>query len=529
MFQEEFKQHIKKFSTTPFLFIGSGFSRRYLNLPAWETLLMEMCSRLDLPKQYEYYRASANNELPRVASLMGEDFTEKWWSEQKYASSREKFASNTENRLSPIKYEICNRINENTTIQNDNLLNAELRILKKVNIDGVITTNWDKFLETQIFPDFKVFIGQDELIFSDLSIIGEIYKIHGSTDKPNSLVLTEKDYQDYQNKNPYLAAKLLTIFIENPIIFIGYSLNDANIQDILKAIIQCLSKDKVEALKDRLIFCQWDPNCTEPHMNDSTILISGAIIPIKLIKLANYIDLFTVLANNMRRIPTRILKHMKDMIYDFVKTSNSKQKVFIAESLDNIEDIHKAEFVWGIGLKDKLAEHGIKGIELKDILKDVVLDNHPNWAALTIAKLGLPSMSIKGRFIPYFKYLRKAGLLNSNNKIDENSEIVEFTPEFIAKVNNINRTDFLPAESYLRKKDEINKLYDSFSSLQKDCGENDLHMMMYIPLLSEEKIPIEELGNYLKEKISLVDNSKYGTHFRKLICLYDYIKYKENI
>lgn len=529
MFQEALKEHITKFATAPFLFIGSGLSRRYLNLPAWEALLKEMCSRLDLPKQYEYYRANANNYLPKVASLMGLEFNEMWWEDEKYESSRTEFAKNAQSKYSPLKYEICKRINENSAVQDNDLIYTELRLLKKVNVDGVITTNWDKLLENLIFPEFKTYVGQDELIFSDLSNIGEIYKIHGSADRPNSLILTDEDYQDYQNRNPYLAAKLLTIFIENPIIFIGYSLSDKNIQDILKAIIKCLSKNKIEALKDRLIFCDWDPKCTTPVLTDSTILISETIIPIKLIKLSNYIDLFTVLANNMRRIPTKVLKHMKDMIYDFVKTSNSKQKIFIAESLDNIEDIHKAEFVWGIGLKDKLAEHGIKGIEPKDILKDIVLENHPTWTAITIAKLALPAMSIKGRFIPYFKYLYKAGLLNQNKEIDENSEIVEFSPEFIAKVNQISRNDFLPSEAYLRKKDEINGLYDSFASLKASCGGNDLHMMMYIPLLSADKLSTLELGNYLKEKIDLINNSRYGTHFRKLICLYDYMKFKENL
>lgn len=529
MFQEELKQHITKFPTTPFLFIGSGFSRRYLNLPAWEALLIEMCSRLELPKQYEYYRANANNDLPKVASLMGDDFNDIWWSDDKYTPSRTEFAKDAQSKLSPLKYEICKRIIENTTVQDTDLLNTELRLLKKVNIDGVITTNWDKLLENLIFPEFETYVGQDELIFSDLSNIGEIYKIHGSVDMPNSLILTDEDYQDYQDRNPYLAAKLLTIFIENPIIFIGYSLSDKNIQDILKNIIKCLSKNKIEALKDRLIFCQWDSNCDKPSITDSTMFISDTIIPIKLIKLSDYVDLFTVLANNMRRIPTKVLKHMKDMVYDFVKTSNSTQKIFIAESLDNIENIHKAEFVWGIGLKDKLAEHGIKGIEVKDILKDVVLEDHPTWNALTIAKLGLPAMSTRGRFIPYFKYLRNAGLLNQDNKIDENSDIVEFTPEFIAKVNNINRNDFLPAETYSRKKDEINRTYDSFASLKTDCGDNDLHMMMYIPLLSEEKLSTQELGDYLKNKIELINHSGYGTHFRKLICLYDYMKYKECI
>lgn len=529
MFQDLFKQHIAKFSTVPFLFIGSGFSRRYLNLPAWEDLLKEMVIRLELPKPYDYYRANAANDLPTIASLMGEDFNEKWWNDDLYRDSRAEFAKDALSRLSPLKYEICKRLKENSQIIQSEILEHELRLLKKVNIDGIITTNWDRLIEDYIFPDFRTYVGQDELIFSDTINIGEIYKIHGSIDSPNSLVLTKEDYDEYHNKNTYLAAKLLTIFIERPVIFIGYSLNDTNIHNILKAIIACISKEKVDLLKDHLIFCQWDSDCANPTIVDSTMLISKTIIPIKLVTLANYIDIYTVLANNKRRIPTKILRHMKDMIYDFVKTTDSKQKIYIADSLDNIEDIHKAEFVWGIGLKDKLAEHGIKGVDLKDLLKDVVLNDHPNWNPETIAKLALPTLSMRGRFIPYYKYLRTAHLLDRNNEIDANSEVVEFTPDFITKVNRITRNDFLPPESYQRKKDEVNGLYGSFNDLLQGCGDNALHIMMYTPLLSAHKLPTDELGDYLRKNIELINNSQYGTHFRRLICLYDYLKYKEQI
>lgn len=527
MFSEQLKDHITKYSTTPFLFIGSGFSRRYLNLPSWELLLKEMSKRLGLPKPYEYYRAGAENYLPKVASLMGQDFIELWWSDEKFELSREEYAKHALSQYSPIKYEICKRLRENSNVINDEILDKELRLLRKVNIDGIITTNWDDFIERQIFPDFKTYIGQEELIFSNLSNIGEIYKIHGSLDCPDSLVLTEEDYINYQSKNSYLASKLLTIFIENPIIFIGYSLSDKNIQDILMQIIKCISPNKIDTLKDRLIFCQWNEKSNEPSFTDSTIVISDTVIPIKLIALSNYIDLFTVLANNMRRIPIKILRNMKDIVYDFVKSTNPKQQIFIADSIDNIEDLHKADFVWGIGLRDKLAEHGIKGIELKDILRDVVMDDNANWSAVTVAKLGLPSMSTRGRFVPYFKYLRKACLLNDDNLIDTNSDIVEFSPKFITTVNSINRNHFLPPENYQKKKDDINDKFKSFASLKETCVQNDLHMMMYIPLLSPEKLSVEELGQYLKEKIDLLSNSQYGTHFRRLICLYDYMKYKE--
>ena len=66
--------------------------------------------------------------------------------------------------------------------------------------------------------------------FSKNHEIGEIYKIHGCVTEPETIMITSEDYQMIEEKNKYLAAKLLTIFIEHPIVFIGYSINDEDIK-----------------------------------------------------------------------------------------------------------------------------------------------------------------------------------------------------------------------------------------------------------------------------------------------------------
>ncbi|MGV7473644.1 SIR2 family protein, partial [Mycobacterium kansasii] len=62
-------------------------------------------------------------------------------------------------------------------------LRSEVDALRNAKVDAIITTNYDPFLET-VFPDYRVFVGQDELVFSDPTGIAEIYKIHGSLDDP---------------------------------------------------------------------------------------------------------------------------------------------------------------------------------------------------------------------------------------------------------------------------------------------------------------------------------------------------------
>lgn len=524
MLREDFQKHIEKFNTTPFLFIGSGFSRRYLNMPTWEQLLIKMIEHLQLSKPYEYYKSNSESNLPKIATLMGEEFNEIWWVNSEFEESRKNFGKVATSKYSSLKYEISKYIKEFTQSSDDENITKEIKLLKKVNIDGIITTNWDNYCET-LFPEFNSFIGQEELIFSELYTVGEIYKIHGSISKPNSLILTSEDYIEFERRNTYLAAKLLTLFIENPIIFIGYSLDDKNIQEILKSIVKCLTKSNIDRLKDRLIFCQWTSEDIQPLMTDSSLLISDTVIPIKLIKLNDFIDVYTVLANIKKRIPTKILRQMKGMVYDFVKNSNSKQKIYVADNLDNIEDVHNAEFVYGIGIREKFSEVGIKGIELKEILLDAVEEN--NWDPDLIARLCLPPMQTQATYIPYFKYLRKGNFLNENNEIDEDSEIKEFSPQFISKVNNINCDSFLPSTSYRRKREEINSNCNSIGELLTKYDSN-IHYLMYIPLLDKSKIDLVQLKTFLIENKRLIEDSGLGTHYRKIVCLYDYLKYKEN-
>src|SRR5690606_26648612 len=136
---------------------------------------------------------------------------------------------------SPLKVSVSRHLLSLTQNDSDEDLRNEIAKLKTARVNGIITTNYDLLCE-QIFPQFKVYKSQSELIFSPLQEVGEIYKIHGCCTEPNSIVITEDDYHEYNRKNAYIAAKLLTVFLEHPTIFMGYSISDENIRTILSSI-----------------------------------------------------------------------------------------------------------------------------------------------------------------------------------------------------------------------------------------------------------------------------------------------------
>jgi len=49
-FKKDFANHINVIGTNPYLFIGSGLSRRYLNMPTWLNLLKDFSEKLLLQR-----------------------------------------------------------------------------------------------------------------------------------------------------------------------------------------------------------------------------------------------------------------------------------------------------------------------------------------------------------------------------------------------------------------------------------------------------------------------------------------------
>lgn len=151
-------EHFNSASSSPFLFIGSGFSRRYLGLEDWDKLLRKFCPD-NYP--YEYYFSKAERNLAKVAELMSDDFFENWWASDKYIEEREKYKHFSLARTSALKISIASYIDE---LVRGNYVNEvykeEIKAMSLLDVDGIITTNWDQYLE-KLFPSYKSMLGKE--------------------------------------------------------------------------------------------------------------------------------------------------------------------------------------------------------------------------------------------------------------------------------------------------------------------------------------------------------------------------------
>lgn len=220
----------------------------------------------------------------------------------------------------------------------------------------------------QLFQKFTTYIGQDELLFSSISGIGEIYKIHGSVTKPDSLILTSRDYLEFEEKGSYLIAKLLTIFLEYPVIFIGYSLNDRNIRNIFETISNCLAQDKLNQLKERLIFIEYSQE--EDISEFSMQFNNGNNIRMNKISTMDFLEIYKEIKVTKSKYNPVILRQLRKDIYDLANSSQVSDRI-VATGFENLDDISKIkQFILGIGV----AKNGHL-IKAEQLYEDIVLDN----------------------------------------------------------------------------------------------------------------------------------------------------------
>ncbi|MCZ0984380.1 SIR2 family protein [Streptomyces diastatochromogenes] len=512
--------HLSQLTAAPFLFVGSGMSRRYLGLPGWEELLEQFSA--DLPRPYAYYRATAGGDLPGTASLMAADFHEVWWGPG-YADRRGG-APAPSGPQSALKREIArelasrSRITDSARLREDGTLAEELELLRQATIDGVVTTNYDTLL-TEIFPEFRSYVGQDQLLFSDAMGIAETYYIHGNVTEPDSLVLTAEDYERFDERNAYLAAKLLTIFVEHPVIFLGYSLSDRNVTSILKAITACLTSRNIGHLANRLIAVEWHPQTEEPQMAPSTLVFDQALVPITLIRAGDFRPVFRALAALDRPFPAALLRTLRDHVYQLVLNPPSEPSSLVVADIDSPQAAGM-RVVFGVGRFDAgdIADLGYRSLARIDLVHDVLGTGEQPLRAEGVLANALPHLLRTTKYVPLWKYLRETGRISAEGTVDTDG-----LDERITTVTGRRVEDLRPSASYVKR-------FVNLTPRPRTPADLDnlglVELVHLAPLLDPGDYDPEQLRKILLQRMDQCGpGTSHATAFHKCVCLYDLLRY----
>lgn len=112
----------------------------------------------------------------------------------------------------------------------------------------IFTTNYDTLLEDSFQKnDVQVVRKDQDLTGLDESKHVTIYKIHGDFQDADSVIITKSDYNDLQKKsnrrNDLIWKVVESEFAQKNILFIGYSLEDDNILEIIRTVTNKLKKN----------------------------------------------------------------------------------------------------------------------------------------------------------------------------------------------------------------------------------------------------------------------------------------------
>ena len=519
------KQLLERHVAAPFLFVGSGFSRRYLGLEDWTGLLKRFCQPI---RDYGYYSSKANGDLPLTASYMATDYNEWWWSATGPVEQRALAGEIVREQADALKVDIASYIGD-FSLENARSSEAagEIAAFSDIAVDGIITTNWDTLLE-ELFPDYRVFVGQQELLFSNPQSIGEIYKIHGSIADPRSLVLTAEDYQEFSSKNPYLAAKLVTIFVEHPVIFLGYSIADPHIREIISSIAQCLPQEKIAAFQENLVFVQRARHGEEPAVERTTIQSGRFSITMMVAKVVDFGQVYAALTTTRRKIPARVLRFFKEQLYELVHTTEGAEQKLAVVDYENLESAKDVEFVVGVGVakdrqtfgqkaEDRLAAKGYAGVAAAELFADCLAE-HSQFNGADLLKSAFPIYARQGSrtFIPVFRYLQSAGITDKAGLLASNFEGAKKI------VQKLEAADFT-YPSYKKRFDVAFAGLTTAEIIAKSSSPSEAVIMLSFQPDAEIDVPV--LRAFLQETAEKLTTEPYLSQYRKLVCRYDRLVY----
>lgn len=306
----------------------------------------------------------------------------------------------------------------------------------------------------------------------------------------------------------------MTIFMEYPIVFIGYSIDDSNIRNILIDIVSCLPESKFEKLRERFIFVEYKRGMTGISIAPYSIDLNGRLLDMTRVTLEDFSLLYNALAAQKAHIPVKMLRRFKEDIYTYVITSQPTSTMQVAPLDDGKIDEDRLCVTIG---QTNTGECGLKtlvdaNLRYRDIVKDELARMRFSHEQL----LGLAFFSaFKGLngYFPVYKHLSKTKVEYPLVREDAAETFEGLISATIKKQRNA-----------VAKYSSVKELWEK----EKTDLPKATRLLAYLP---EEKFKADELYAVL-EKI-FADNENIlsertanglATNIRRLIRIYDYLR-----
>lgn len=493
-------EFISNYTNHPVLFIGSGFSFRYLKQTyTWNDLLSKVCDDLwGSDEQYLDIKAKCTINgicsFAKVASKIEILFNDALEQDRngKFKEINDSFYLNMRNgiTLSRFKIYIAKLVSSNEF--KDGVEN-EINELKKArkNIGSIITTNYDKLIEN-IF-DFNPLVGNNILLSNPY---GSVYKIHGCVDNISNIIVTEEDYKLFDERYELIRAQMLSLFIHNPIIFLGYNIGDENIKKVLKTIFSYVpnNTEVAERVRKNFLLVEYEKGSMNQEITDHDIVIKGSNIRINKLKTDDFLSLYRALATINLPISAMDVRKVQAIVKEIY--AGGSIKVMITENLDNMKN---SDRILAIGSSKTIKYQFMTTSEM--IQNYFTIIDESNSAILSL---------INKQIIADNQYFPIYGFSTICDDIHD-----------VRRLKDIQKKN---VDYYIQNKcSQYNSVHNSISEIERDFAIAASYKSQAIMAsVNSGSIPLDELESYLK---NIPIEQRINTEYKRLLCLYDLKKY----
>lgn len=518
LIKRELKRILQGSRCHPFLFVGSGISIRYAHTRSWVDLLKWMCnSILDEFAYARFYneakaavgRGEASALLPYLATLAESPINNTLLQDRRFEMFRARNRDRIDEGVSPMKLFIADDLNAIKIDKNDEVDILRRRCASK--LAGIITTNYD-FLCESLFPEFDVYIGERELLLKEPSYSAEIFKIHGSASRPDTMVLTQADYNDLQERREYLAAKILTLFLEYPIIFLGYSLQDEDINAILSSIARCLGSNGLNQVTNRMIFVSYGDPLNRP-ISSIARQFGADSLNMTQITTRNFTPVFEAIAEMDQLYDPKLVRRLRKSIVSIASHIEPSSE-FVTSGFSQLDNLRHNDRVV---IAFSPVEEGFgRMVSAEDLYYDAVFDDR-EFNSDTVVVDYLPRLLRNNAGgLPIFKYLANYSRDSIDARIDEEMQNRKTMADYL------NKGIIQTSKGW---RDQLSS-YD-IQGLVETFGFEKAHTRL--AALRDNEIDAEELRRHLTDLISRNGGMSYiegNSELKRAIRILDLLAYK---
>ena len=210
------------------VFVGAGVSMNVEGMPSWHSLVKAMADAIHYSKCDDCkHRDDGCDENCRLREEYSND---------EFLKIPQYVYNQDPNLYNQILEDQIKEVSEDAPLS---------KAIFNINPTHIITTNYDTLLESstsELREQYQVIVRDKDLL--DSTKTKYIIKMHGNLHDKSTIVLKEQDYLNYSQNRVLIELFIKSLLTDHTVLFLGYSLNDYNIKQIISWLNFMRSQNK---------------------------------------------------------------------------------------------------------------------------------------------------------------------------------------------------------------------------------------------------------------------------------------------